>query len=692
MIAIDFETRLISSEAPTPYPICLSWANLNSAKSGPLDLTENTGLLKGVQDMEPYLKDLLESNELIIAHRTTFECLVIYHHFPSLRELLWEALDQGRIYCTLLAQKVSTNSERYKMKKFDLATLVKHYFDVDISEGKTDPDAWRLRYEELEDVPLKDWPKAASEYAIMDSVWALRVKLKQPNVKVAPAVGAEFALNLMGLTGITVDPERVALLKEELNEHLLPKYKSLELAGFVEYDLKKGRYKKHTKLLREHIEKVVPQVSLTAKGVIATDGEAFKSYLGQVEHDEVLRNFSDIAIYEKITSAYVPALERAKPLLRGNYNGVLVTNRTSCSGSKLFPSMNLQQPPREVPNVTYDVRNCCVPRPGFKIVSIDYSGLEIASCSNQLYNTFGESQMRDYLNQGDVPFDMHSNYARHLKKIKDGVLLTYDEFVAHKKEPGYKEFRQTGKPVNLSFPGGVGYDTMRILMAQDGVSPGFEILYRSRNEKSVDLRVAALRADDIPVRKKRLSKYEWALVFDELVTMKKELFKLYPELEEFLSEYHKNFMMGEVGKKKNEFGEWEDEEFYSYTVSTPDGELFTQSYCTYTAACNGYLMQTPSAIGAKRAMYQIIKKYAEHPWMNPLIFIHDEIVFEVLDNDYKELIIQDVSEIMIDQMQTVLPHVRIAVEAEEMPFWMKSGGDWSKEYWKNCGSKQLLSR
>ena len=102
-------------------------------------------------------------------------------------------------------------------------------------------------------------------------------------------------------------------------------------------------------------------------------------------------------------------------------------------------------------------------------------------------------------------------------------------------------------------------------------------------------------------------------------------------------------------------------------------------------------MQTPSAMGAKRAMYKIIKKYYEHPDMIPQVFIHDEIVFEVR-GDEKYAIIEDVSNIMVTEMQAVLPYVRIAVEAEEFPFWMKAGGTWSKEYWKNFGSETLLSR
>lgn len=676
MKAIDFETYLISEEQPAPKPVCLSWATLNGS-----------GLIVGHDDMEAYLRKILSGMDQIIAHSAEFECRVIHAHFPKLRPLLWTALDKGRIYCTKLGEKIKTNSEKKKEKVFNLAHLVEKYFDEDISDGKKDPDAWRLRYAELDGVPLSEWPQAAVSYAIDDSIWALKVRLEQKGVNCGPAIRGEFSLNLMANTGLTVDKERVKMLKEDIGVQIDPIYDFLIEKGMCVFNEKTGKYQKKMKLLREHIEKVVPQLSKTAKGVTATDADAMKSYRGQVD-DPIIQAFSDIAVFEKITSAYIPTLMSCNPLLRSTYNGVVVTNRTSCSGAKkLYPSMNLQQLPRGVPNVRYDVRGCIVPRPGYRICSIDYSGLEMASCANQLHNTFGASKMLELLNKGDKPFDMHSNYAKELLGLEERRKVSYEEFVSRKKEPKYKRLRQTAKPVNLSFPGGVGYDTMRTLMAQDNIVPGYAECLRVDNEPAATSACRELKKKGFDVRVRRVGPREWAVVCDELLVMKRELFKLYPELERFLKDYHRNFLMGEKGWKKNEYGEWEEEDFYSYTVSTPDGESFTQSYCTYTAACNGYLMQTPSAIGAKRAMYRIIKEFDEDIRMIPLVFIHDEIVFEVLDNDDKYDIIKRVSQIMIEEMQSVLPKARIAVEADLMPYWMKACDEWNKAFWKSPGGE-----
>lgn len=54
---------------------------------------------------------------------------------------------------------------------FSLAELVHHWFRVEL-EGKKGDDVWRLRYHELDEVPVSMWPEAAVNYALMDAVWA----------------------------------------------------------------------------------------------------------------------------------------------------------------------------------------------------------------------------------------------------------------------------------------------------------------------------------------------------------------------------------------------------------------------------------------------------------------------------------------------------------------------------------------
>jgi hypothetical protein len=423
--------------------------------------------------------------------------------------------------------------------------------------------------------------------------------------------------------------------------------------------------RKKVKHLREYIESLDIDLMYTDKGGTATSGEALSSYMTQIECP-ILKAFSELSRYEKIMTSYIKNLKGAD-VIYSQYSTTLNTGRTSSSSSKLFSSVNIQQMPREVEAVTYDVRNCFIPRPGFKICSIDYSGLELCSAAHQLYTTLGYSYMREALNEGEKPTDMHSKLAAKFKGI------SYEEFMANKSE--YKEDRQKAKPINLGFPGGIGYDTMRHLMWRDGIKTTYQILEKAKRKNDLYYYLTNLASPDLRI--KRLNKNEYALVQDELVVLKRYIFDLYPDLEQFLKETHNKFLTGKTKYKKNDFGEWEEEPMYMYNTHG-----FKRDWCTYTALCNGFLMQTPSAVGATKAMNKLIRHFHSCPDVFPQAFIHDEVVMEVREG--REDLIDVAANIMIDEMQTVLPSVRIAVEASMSDYWQKADGFWTKQYFKDA--------
>lgn len=63
--------------------------------------------------------------------------------------------------------------------RYPLALLVKHYMGLDISEDKKNPLAWRLRYGELDGIPVKCWPVEAVEYPKRDARHTIDVYFKQ---------------------------------------------------------------------------------------------------------------------------------------------------------------------------------------------------------------------------------------------------------------------------------------------------------------------------------------------------------------------------------------------------------------------------------------------------------------------------------------------------------------------------------
>lgn len=682
MIAFDFETHLIGPEwGQFPPPICVSYYD-----------GSRSGIYAGKKDIEEALRWIFKQSGPIVAHNAVFECGVIYTHFPSLRLEVERALTDGRIICTKINEEILNCTRKSSQYKISLADLVQFYFQEDISENKKNPDLWRLRYNELENIPLQEWPQAAIDYSIQDSIWAYKIYNKQKELydifmmKHKEIVEAAVYLNLMANAGMTVDVARATELENDIYTKLESAYQHLISNNLCEVVPGQRRPKKNMKRLRQYIKEKYDKPILTSKGEISTTEEALSTYLS-IKEDSVISCFLTLAGYEKVITAFTNNLKY--PLVRTQYSAIKDTCRTSASKSKFYPSVNIQQMPRTIEGVKWDVRNCFVPRPGYELCSIDYAGLELSSTAHQLNKVFNHSAMLNTLNSGSSPVDMHSKLACRIMSIATKSNISYETFLAHKKEPEYAHYRKLSKPINLGFPGGIGYDTMRHLLYREGIKTKYNVLYSHKNESFVfNLWLGLIQDGYEDVRVARLSKYEYAVVQDELVTFKNELYNLYPELKTFLKVEHEKYLTGEIKKLKNDFNEWEDEPMYRYNIYG-----FKRDYCTYTAFCNGYLMQTPAAIGAKRAMTQIIKQHLTHPEMRPLAFIHDEIVFEVKkDSEKKFDIIEDVAYSLIEGMQTVLSSVRIAVEAELMDCWTKSGGTWSKTYWKNVGDSKLYSQ
>lgn len=680
MIAIDFETYPITAEAPSPKPICLAYYDGN-----------NSGLLVG-KDMESYLQGILKGNDIIIAHNMRFESLVIFEWYLELRPLLLKAFDDKRLMCTKVYQQSINNTLKSNNKRASLADCVNYYFKVDISDSKSE-DAWRNRYAELADTPINHWPREAIQYPIDDAIWCYKIYKAQqkvlPIINLHGSVYADFCLNYMGNQGALIDLQRVQLLEGELKAKIQPAYDILLKDGYAEYT-KKGKIKKNLKLIRQYITDNCSTVQYTNKNVVSTSNESLAFYLSNNKQLEVVQALMNITEYEKILTSYIPSLYSSKGLIRSTYSPLISTGRTSSASTKLYPSVNIQQMPREIKDVTYDIRNCFIPRPGYQICSIDYSGLELCSTANQLYELTGQESMLRAINSGAEPIDMHSLLAVRLYNLKHkSTPITYGQFIQNKKKDPYKYYRQLAKPVNLGFPGGLGYDTMRTILATYDIYPKLEVIETARYENQIAWQVPKLRAEGFPVRIRRSKVDEYQLVYDELVEFKRALFNLYPDLEDFLTQGQKKYLTGQSKPTLNDFGEYELEPCYRLNIKNQ----FKADWRTYTQFCNAALMQAPSAIGAKAALCNTLRYQLDSndDRIRCLAFIHDEIVFEIKQTSEMYAIIGKVAEIMIDSMQQILPNVRIAVEAEVFDYWKKSGGDWVKTYFKSPANKQLMS-
>jgi hypothetical protein len=297
----------------------------------------------------------------------------------------------------------------------------------------------------------------------------------------------------------------------------------------------------------------------------------------------------------------------------------------------------------------------------------------------------GYSRMRDKINSGATPVDLHSVLGAQLKSMKDKIHCTYDDFVKNKKRQEYKVIRQVAKIVGLGKPGGIGRDIIRTQMAKEGIYPKYKELHYADNEKEIDYLVFQLRArGEQNVRNKRIGKFQWALIYDEIIEFDEGLWQLYPELHDFLRGKHEKFTTGETKYVKNDYNEWEDEPVYKYDVYG-----IQRDWCSYTEFCNGYLMQSPGAIGAKRAFCWATEKYCESDAVILQAFIHDEILFEVKDDEHKWEHIEAIAKMMCKAMQLTLNSVRITVEASTMDYWSKDVTLEDRTYFINQNEQEL---
>ncbi len=115
----------------------------------------------------------LTSGFLLVGHNIAYDLACLCAEDPELVPLVFQAYRENRITDTMLRQKLADigegkyrgffNGPAYIPLKYDLGSVASRYkYKVD----KEDP--WRLRYGELIDVPLVEWPEGAIVYAIKD--------------------------------------------------------------------------------------------------------------------------------------------------------------------------------------------------------------------------------------------------------------------------------------------------------------------------------------------------------------------------------------------------------------------------------------------------------------------------------------------------------------------------------------------
>jgi hypothetical protein len=661
VVAFDTETHLIQPGLLTPKLVCVSVAY---GDDGDVALFDR---FKGTNYMELLLHP--EGGIHLVGHNVAYDLGVLVARRPELIPVVFQAYEQGRIWDTKIRQELLDiasgrsvrNGATFALRNgewvkagYSLAGLAGHYLGKDRFAEKTDSDAWRLRYAELEDVPLDQWPVEATHYAKEDAEDTLAIFLKQGGMDGAlpteqEQVRAAWALHLISVWGIrtdaaSVDALETVLLKEQARLRkrviqagiLVPKRVPEDEAEFHEEVVKRKkatkkdlqpaldgstqeieyedgvpyvvtrttvpmRWSKDSKKLEAYTHRYLTRrgkdVELTATGRVSTAKGTLKD-----SGSFLLDLVADGGAVDKVIGTYLPALKEGKERpINAKFNVLVNTGRSSCE------KPNLQQMPsgRKVGGT----RECFVPREGYVFVSVDYDTLELRALAQVCLVLFGKSEMAGAIN---ADRDLHSQVGATM------LGMTYEEVEKGKKQKGSKAktARDAAKAFNFGAPGGLGAASL--------------VTFARTN-------------------------YGVILTEDQAREMKAQWLKAWPEMHRYFAWINQAVGLGEAVLRHPITG-------------------FVRGDVGYTDGCN-HLFQHLAAQGAKRALYRAAREaYAEpdSPFFGsrPVVFVHDEIIAEVPEARAATASGR-LSQIMCEEMAQLIPDVKITASPTLMRYWTK---------------------
>lgn len=424
MLAFDTETYLVAPGRLAPRLVCLSWSDGRTAAVLPPD--------EGVR----WFREQLEAGTRLVGHNVAFDVGVLLEHDPSLRELIWNHYDEGLFLDTAIMDRLHHIARGWykkdrtgKRPAFSLSALSARYLGQAL-EGKSDADAWRYRYRELDGVPVDRWPEAAVTYAAEDARTTYRVAQQIPRTKgVLHQVRSAWSLHLVSAWGLRTDPVRVRELRRELETELAETRALLVGSGVLRPSGSRDMAAIRSKVMLS----LGADAPKTSSGAVSTAREVLEA-----SGDPTLAALSKYGAVEKILNTYVPVLEggTVRPINPSYW--LAESGRTTCRNP------NVQNQPR-----MGGVRECWIPRDGWVYVGCDYHIAELCALAQVCYDWFGASKMLEAINLGR---DLHVVTAASILGIP------YEEAEARRArgDKEVKQARQLAKAANFGFPGGLG--------------------------------------------------------------------------------------------------------------------------------------------------------------------------------------------------------------------------------------------
>lgn len=579
-----------------------------------------------------------------------FGCIAT--EIPEALSTIWQWYEEGRVHDVLVACTLNAIAEGRlhdgelfmrngspaidpekgtRTTRYSLALAAKEWLGREDAKRN---DAYRLRYAELESVPMQFWPHEAQQYPLDDARTTYDVASQQLDPfherpcenlhEVAKQSHTWFCLHLGAVVGFKTDPERVGPLKNRLEDELNKRRERAREMGFMRLETKKGvaKYVKNTKVIKARVEE--------AYGVYTPKTDTKQTSADRVtleeSADDGLMEFAEISKTEKL-AGYVPVLESGtKYPVSVRPNVLLSTGRASYEGV-------IQLMPRKG-----GIRECIK----FRGVgsSVDYSAVELSTLAQVCIWTVGYSDLAEAINKG---LDPHALLGSKLANV------SYKEFVQRleAKDAATKDLRQAAKAGNFGFPGMMG-------------APKFVIAKRKEGSRVCEWFYRDGRCGERKIHEwygKPLERRLCERCCETAAILKSEYLQMWREVKPYWG-----YVSAQVDTKGGL------EQFISKRFRGLDRA---------PAAANT-LFQGLAADGAKAAVRKLTKEmYLERS--SPLFgtrlmaFAHDETLVDIPDEgvDFVYAAARRQATVMVEEMKAYVPDVLIKAEPALMRYWYK---------------------
>ena len=595
-LALDTETHLFGMGNMAPRIVCLTYADDNGS-----------GILLH-DEIESWLQTQLiraiEGEIVLVGCNMAYDMVCLLANFPESSTLIWSAYAANGITCIAIREQLlDIFSGKFNTKKYSLAEITRVRTGITVEKE----DTYRLRYKELDGVPLTQWPEEAIEYAVFDAIYTYQdaviqeARTEEKGYSLPTQFDdsrAAFCLRLMTTWGIQIDNKTVDQLTDELTAKLdelsvgLVRDKILILGK----GKNKGKLSKKMVTIKDLIVKtyIGESIPTTPKGAIQTGAEVIEMCTAPE-----LEGLAEYNTVQKVLSTYLSHMN--VPTVHADFRAIGgATDRTSSS------KPNIQNQPKK-----FGVRECFVARPGKVLLLCDYDSQESRCLAQSVLKIVGWSSLAERY-KADPHFDPHLEFGAALA----GITVAEAKRLMEAGDEGMANFRQRAKVGNFGYPGGMGPATMVV------------------NAKSWGIVMSLTQAEEL----KEMWLRQW------------------PEMKVYLYSFISALVQsgkGTVVHPSNGF--------------VRAGCTFCQAANTYFQSMGAFITKRALWMSCVEA-YEI--ESSPLYGARPILFVHDELGFEVTE-ERAAAAAKRLEEIMIEAMEYYTPDIPAAASAALMRRWSK---------------------